>query len=291
MKKAGFALVVSALISVGPARAADLPSLAAPLVIPPAAPASWTGFHVGVNVGGAWSDARNVSHGSVDLFDDPLWLPGVTFAASATGALRNSGGAGFIGGGQAGYDHQLGHNLLVGLEADIQALSSGAGGGRGAGAAFNALTGSWATTATEVRQKIDYIGTARGRIGYLVTPDLLAYATGGLAYGGLRLSASQASFDQLGFYGPGAGGASFDDTRVGWTAGGGGEWMFAPKWSASLNYLYYDLGSATTIVGPVSGVAFTFNMPPGAIGWTYATAVSSRFDGHIVRAGLNYHFD
>jgi hypothetical protein len=32
-------------------------------------------------------------------------------------------------------------------------------------------------------------------------------------------------------------------------------------------------------------------MPPGAIGWTYATAVSSRFDGHIVRAGLNYHFD
>jgi opacity protein-like surface antigen len=32
--------------------------------------------------------------------------------------------------------------------------------------------------------KVDYLGTVRGRAGYLVMPPLLTYLTGGLAYGG-----------------------------------------------------------------------------------------------------------
>ncbi len=35
----------------------------------------------------------------------------------------------------------------------------------------------------------------------------------------------------------------FNNTRTGWTAGGGVEWMFAPHWSAKLEYLYFDLDS------------------------------------------------
>jgi len=40
---------------------------------------------------------------------------------------------------------------------------------------------------------------------------------------------------------PGAG--QFSNTQVGWTAGGGVEWMFMPNWSFKAEALYYDLGS------------------------------------------------
>jgi len=45
------------------------------------------------------------------------------------------------------------------------------------------------------------------------------------------------------------GNASYSNTQVGWTAGGGVEWMFMPNWSAKAEYLYYDLGniSATSV--------------------------------------------
>jgi outer membrane immunogenic protein len=78
---------------------------------------------------------------------------------------------------------------------------------------------------------------------------------------------------------------SFSDTRVGWTAGGGLEWLFAPNWSAKAEYLYYDLGAVTYGGSPIAtftgGALFTLN----------ALQSSTRFNGHVVRAGLNYHFN
>jgi outer membrane immunogenic protein len=40
------------------------------------------------------------------------------------------------------------------------------------------------TTNMTVTKEIDYLGTVRGRLGWLVNPTLLVYGTGGLAYGG-----------------------------------------------------------------------------------------------------------
>jgi outer membrane immunogenic protein len=84
---------------------------------------------------------------------------------------------------------------------------------------------------------------------------------------------------------------SFSNTRVGWTAGGGGEWLFAPNWSAKVEYLYYDLGNATYSLSPLVGIG-----GPGSavIGSVFSTALpqsTTRFRGSIVRAGLNYHFN
>jgi outer membrane immunogenic protein len=67
----------------------------------------------------------------------------------------------------------------------------------------------------------------------------------------------------------------------GWTAGGGLEWMFAPNWTTKLEYLYYDLGSASYTTGAYDSVF-------GAV--TVATRTSTRFEGNIVRVGLNYKF-
>ena len=81
----------------------------------------------------------------------------------------------------------------------------------------------------------------------------MALRTRGFAYG---QAASDAFFFQN-LNGPSGGiatswngAANISDTRTGWTAGGGGEWKFAPNWSVKVEYLYYDLStlSANTLV-------------------------------------------
>ena len=63
------------------------------------------------------------------------------------------------------------------------------------------------------------------------------------------------------------------------TIGGGLEYMFAPAWSAKIEYQYYNFG--TTNVN-----AF---LAPGA--FPSGTAISYRDDSHTVKAGINYHFN
>ncbi|MCC3246400.1 outer membrane beta-barrel protein [Methylocystis sp. WRRC1] len=270
--------------------AADLPSYKAPPPPPPPM-MTWTGFYVGLNAGGTWGQSSSANLSSFALFNDPLWFQGNAFASSAWGAVPTSNASGFIGGGQIGYNWQFGGSFLTGVEADIQGIAASSGRSNVTGVAFNALTGAMAMTTTDVSKRLDYLGTVRGRLGYLVTPTLLAYGTGGLAYGGVGLNASQFSFDTGAFFGAGIGNTTFSNTLVGWTAGGGVEWMFMPGWSAKGEYLYYDLGSTTNNLAPVAGLANVFNLPPGSIGYAYASNVSSRYNGHIVRAGVNYHFN
>jgi outer membrane immunogenic protein len=211
-------------------------------------------------------------------------------ALSGTGNFPIDNG-GFIGGGQIGYNYQFYNNFVVGLEADIQGIagsSSTATAGAGAGVPgfpANALSGTVSTS-----KSLDYLGTVRGRIGYLVTPTLLVYGTGGLAYGGANSSTSV--FQGLsGPVGPGLQTAfgtsgSYSDTLVGWTAGAGLEWLFAPNWSAKLEYLYYDLGTVSYGSGLIASTAAS-----GANFFTNVVSTTTKFDGHIVRAGVNYHFN
>jgi outer membrane immunogenic protein len=94
--------------------AADLPartySKAPPPIVAPAY--NWTGFYVGVNVGGVWAK------------DDVTWAanPAVFFGttpvlnAAGTGAINATG---VTAGGQAGYNFQVSPLWLIGIEADI----------------------------------------------------------------------------------------------------------------------------------------------------------------------------
>lgn len=259
------------------ALAADLPSHKEPppAFVPPPPVLSWTGFYVGLNAGYTFSDSK-----SVRIASSPL-LPSAGIVAWAAGAnaIAPVQTDGFIGGGQIGYNLQFANSLVAGLEADIEGVASD----RGSATAATAVpfqTNTFFTTLT-TRRTLDYLGTVRGRLGFLFTPSLLIYGTGGLAYGGVQTSASVLQFSAAnGFFGAGA--SSSSDTRVGWTAGGGAEWLFLPNWSAKIEYLYYDLGSAVSrfvLVGPPAPIPFA------------ASQSTSRFNGHIVRAGLNYHFN
>ena len=261
---------------------------------PPAPTVAWTGPHVGLNAGGIFGTSN------LNVVGSPV-APGgdLGVAQAVTGALTSGLGnfGDFLGGGQIGYDWQLGQDRLgrarfvVGVEADIQAEAGAGVGGtlaNGAPGAFNAanaITGN-----VSVSEHLDYFGTARVRAGYLLRPNLLLYATGGLAYGQAELT-TQTSL--LAVDGNGAPlGSAFGSTRysnmlVGWTAGGGFEWMFQPNWSVKAEYLYYDLG-AVSVAGALSGVT-----PAGAPSnaYTLASQASTRFNGNVVRGGLNYHFD
>jgi outer membrane immunogenic protein len=118
----------------------------------------------------------------------------------------------------------------------------------------------------------------------------LLYATGGLAYGGVKSSTTIAQSD-TGIL-PGnvtatyAGTGSISETRAGWTAGGGVEWMFARQWSAKAEYLYYDLGSATYPVGSLVANVRCFFSPT----WVADALSTTCFSGSIIRLGVSYQF-
>jgi outer membrane immunogenic protein len=252
-------IATASLAAVGSALAADLPSRKeAPVYAPPPPPPPmWTGFYVGLNLGGGWS-ANSINPNNLALYVSPITgnlyaLPGNTNGGN------NAGGV--VGGGQIGYNYQFGNSFVVGVETDIQGTSMRSHSNNNfllfpdplvAGGFLAPLSPSG-----NAGIALNWFGTVRGRLGWLVTPTLLAYGTGGFAYGGI----------QAGFNGN-------TNTRTGWTAGGGLEWMFMPNWSAKVEYLYTDLSSGGT---------------QGAWGWNWGYHRHPQFN--IVRAGVNYHFN
>lgn len=264
-----------------------------PPYVPPPPPPMWTGFYVGLNAGGTWSNSNSVSSIGAPVFANPANPLGARSIASALATVGTTvlpaKTAGFIGGGQIGYNYQFATSWVAGIEADIQ----GAAGARNAPriATFTQVPNfaeNYQSVVT-VTKRFDYFGTVRGRCGFLVTPTLLAYGTGGFAYGGVAASTFITAVESLGNppYPPVLGVAGISTTRTGWTAGGGIEWMFAPNWSAKAEYLYFDLSRIT------NGFTLTqINLGLGGVPWGIATVQSStRFNGNIVRGGINYHFN
>ena len=94
--------------------------------------------------------------------------------------------------------------------------------------------------------KLEWFGTFRGRGGVLVTPSVLLYVTGGLAYGSLQTEVGLSGFTASGI--PVTAVASRSSDKFGWTVGGGIESMFYNNWSAKIEYLYMDLGSISNSV-------------------------------------------
>jgi len=129
--------------------------------------------------------------------------------------------------------------------------------------------------------KLDSFGTLRGRIGTTITPDVIAYATGGLAVGSIRttVNLSGVGFDADG--NPGVVSAPFSVLAIkpGWTVGAGFEGRLFGNVTGKVEYLYMDFGTVSTSV--TNGL----NATPIAL------ATSSRITDNIVRAGVNYKFD
>ncbi|HXZ17964.1 MAG TPA: outer membrane beta-barrel protein, partial [Roseiarcus sp.] len=208
--------------------------------------------------------------------------------------IRFNDDAGFIGGAQAGYNYQLAlgkgfKDLVLGLETDIQGLTASES-VYASNLGMSTLSRFGHTfVGGNYSRSIDYLGTVRGRVGLVLKPTVLAYATAGLAYGGVSFSGQSVDADITRtntVAGAGFGGSSLSDTRAGYAVGGGVEWMFLPNWSAKAEYLYYGLGSFTTNTPNLEA-----RLTTGAVFANTAAIENGRIDGHVLRAGVNYHFN
>jgi len=163
---------------------------------------------------------------------------------------NNSNGR-FLGGLQVGADYQFAPNWVLGVEGQYSWLSGNVG------AVF---PGAFAYNNNQRG-----LGSVTGRAGYTWGPGLL-YVKGGYAYSdnneSVTLGGTPVPFTING------------DHRNGYTVGAGLEYMFAPSWSAKIEYQYYNFGKAN-FVTPVALAPFG----------------SFTTDDHTVKAGLNYRFN
>ena len=245
--------------SVTAANAADLP-IKAPAIVPPPLPVfSWTGFYIGVNAGYGW--------GEIDDAATPLPQPG--FGADPFSVRSEPDG--FIGGIQIGYNWQTG-NFVWGIETDFQ------------GSTLDETTTLAPLTFggvpipgwnSRVTTELDWFGTIRGRLGVTFMPELLAYVTGGFAYGDVTVSSRTRFAPGPAFTYVGSG----SSTETGWTVGGGLEYSFLGNWSAKVEYLYVSLSAPSHVALPQAPNApFRVRHSVGDL------------DLNIVRFGLNYRF-
>jgi outer membrane immunogenic protein len=257
MRRLAIALVVGSTGLCGIASAADLPRavLKAPArVVPPVA--NWTGWYAGVNLGYGWGGEAVTQTG------DPAGVqPAINSGAIPASIAGHP--AGIIGGGQIGFNAQR-DRVVFGIEADWQ--------GADISTSQSVSPGLAPLLTTNATQTVDFLGTIRGRIGYLPVDPLLVYITGGLAYGDVQLSGGVTSVGCVVV----CASASTSSLQAGWALGAGAEWVFAPKWTAKVEYLHYDLGSVSQTMPVGAGFSLTQNV---------------NVSGDIVRAGVNHTFD
>jgi outer membrane immunogenic protein len=278
MKKYLLAIGVAAAVG-GSANAADLaPAYKAP---PPAVcpTCNWTGFYLGANVGGSFGHDET---SNTNVLAGPGFVPPAGFnPVSSSNFTFNP--VGVLGGAQAGYNWQV-SSVVYGLEGDWQWSGQSDSINNFAGGPVIPSPGTASRGSFSTDQSIKWIATARARLGFAANCSLW-YVTGGAAWGKVD---SDASVSNAQFFGPGAVGGSFSDTKVGWTVGGGVETSFtwlglSPNWSAKLEYLYVDLGDVNT--------SFSANNIAAGAGFTNTFLSSSRIEDHIVRVGLNYRWN
>src|SRR5262249_4161391 len=118
--------------------------------------------------------------------------------------------------------------------------------------------------------------TLRGRLGATVTPETLAYVTGGLAVGGFETGGTAQAFDFTGA--AAASPFSSISTPSGWTAGGGLGARLLGNWTGKIEYLYLAFRPLSATQANLTNV-------------TLANAFNSRVTDNVVRAGINYKFD
>ncbi len=264
-----------ALLFGAPVFAADLYPYAR--AVPATLPNNWNGWYAGVNAGAAINDSV------YDLNPSGCFLTGCGAGGIPGNAFRQystgSSGTDFTGGGQVGYNYHFAPLWVAGLESDFNynGLRKSDTVSQILGTPPFAPGSSFVHTVTT---SLDWFGTFRGRLGFLATPNLMLYGTGGLAYGQVQ-STSSVTFPPPGQSDTYLGSAS--KTRVGFAAGAGAEWLMSAGWSVKAEYLYVDLGHTDYTAGCVSPAAVCGAAVPPA----YQSSVSAR--EHIARVGVNYH--
>ena len=231
---------------------------------------SWEGFYLGVNGGWFQSTNRSINNSGTDTGTAGL---GSLRSGGAIPARTGLGYSGGLGGGTAGYNWQVAPMWVLGGEVDIDGIDAGRSSALNRPGNFLGI-GNAPFTLGFARNS-DFSATLRARFGFLPIPQVMLFATGGLAVGEDQFTisfacpscASPASLaHKVSAWAPGA------------VVGGGAEWMIAPSWSIKAEYQRLFYPNLVT-----------------AINYLYGTNISTLrsstpISANIVKVGLNYHF-
>jgi outer membrane immunogenic protein len=204
-----------------------------------APPSGWPGFYLGVEGGGTFGSSNQIDGG-------PLGSGETTHGYDISGGLF---------GGTIGYNFQAGP-WVYGLEGDFSWTN----------AQGQANEIPPVTTSSVVATSENWLSTARARLGWAISNDVLIYASGGFAVASVEATVTTVA----------SGNPSETQTRWGGAVGGGVEAMLAPGWSVKAEYLYIDLQGAEY-----------FNPPPGP---SFNVRTDVPVDQHVFRLGIAYHF-
>lgn len=254
--------------------------------------ANWTGFYLGASAG-YWRSQNNLtSTGSPD-FINQTFQPGASNISNALVQLATNKSTlnpyGFIGGGQVGYNDQFCNGVLFGLIIDLNGLTNS----NNNTTLHNTVNlvdydenyvGSLA-----IKQKINYLGTVRARLGYLYYPTFIIYATGGFAYSNVTLDTTWTAQESLGptVFPAISTQNNSTKTRTGWTAGAGIEWLFKCNWSALLEYSYYSFQDFNV---PATLAQRNTSITPSVLWGSAAANTALSLSVWNIKVGLNYHF-
>jgi outer membrane immunogenic protein len=244
------ALAIALLGSVAaPAMAADLPSRKeAPVYVAPAPVFSWTGFYVGAEFGGQFGQ----NAGSlVNNYTGNTYL--------TTGSYSTSG---VVGGGLVGYNYQI-NQFVLGVEGDLTGSSN-------QGRHTNALG------TASVETQYGFGGGIRGRLGYAIDRTLI-YATGGWAFENVKQTYNTDYNFATGGVLANWANNNQNNSRSGYTVGGGVEYAFNYNWSARLEYRYSDYGRYVSLYNNAL--------------WNAPLSVQQHPSDNIIEGALIYHFN
>lgn len=231
---------------------------------------TWTGFYAGASLGGRVANSDWKTECLQPVFV-PCPTGNAVFATRfPTANPSDLNTTDLRVGGHLGFNLQL-QSWVVGLESDFSYANNDS---QRTGIPGTYLPGS--ATADTIKVENSFDASLRARGGFLVTPDILLYATGGVSWLHKKVSAecNTPLFPTGWCIQVNKGSAS--SMPVGWTIGAGLEWMFAQHWIVRGEYRYAGYGSTRA--------TFFSNVPVDSI------RVRTDQSVHAMTIGISYLF-
>lgn len=285
-----------------------IPTLA-PSLRDPNGSVDWSGLYVGAQ----GSLLQAYVDGTTRVLDPNASDFGGKAAAIAASESANLDLSGGRLGVQAGYNMQFANRIVAGVEMDLGKTWSSATQDTLAIDDDAVAANGWRQS--RLRQDIDWTSSLRGRLGYAFDNGLMLYGTAGLAVLGETVTRDQFKVTGQISTNPGGTGSTVtwadkqSGTRIGATAGLGGEYALNDRWSLKAEYAFsgfgskdYDFANARAGAGsdystrevigtnPLGQPIYKTTNHEGGYKTVNGRQSTNSFDLHSIKIGLNYRF-
>ena len=233
---------------------------------------NWTGFYLGGSAGMRREDHR--------------WTTN-TLLGPPAGPVVSGNGEDFSDtsariGGFAGFNMQVTPKIVVGIEGDLAWGKTETGTQYAIPGTFGPLLPLFGVATNDTSQfKTEWDASLRGRIGALITPDTLAYLTGGASW--QRVTAT-ATCDANTFAPGVCVIASRSDTQSktlsGWTLGAGLESVLSGAWTGRIEYRYAKYSDFNALLIPTNCCDGNLNTTISLATHTFIAGIAYKFGGY-----------